>query len=193
MLLKKLLVPLNLQTFADDAAEETSGAEEKPNQDVNENNENEGVKTFTQDEVDTIIKGRLAKERKSWEKLIQDQQTEAEKLASMSEKEKKSYQEKKKESDLAEREAAITRRELMAQAKDSLADKGIPIELAEVLTFTDAETCNKSIQVVSKAFQAAVEKAVNDRLKGGATPKKASAQENQDAINDLVYKNMKGQ
>lgn len=192
MKLKKLLVPLNLQTFADDAAEETSGAEEKPNQDVNENNENGEVKTFTQDEVDTIIKGRLAKERKSWEKLIQDQQTEAEKLAGMTEKEKKSYQEKKRESDLAEREAAITRRELMAQAKDSLADKGIPIELAEALTFTDAETCNKSIQVVSKAFQEAVEKAVNERLKGGATPKKASAQET-DAINDLVYKNMKGQ
>lgn len=190
MSLKKLLVPLNLQTFADDAAEETSGAEENPNQDVSE--DNEGEKTFTQDEVDTIIKGRLAKERKSWEKLIQDKQTEAEKLAGMTEKEKKSYQEKKRESDLAEREAAITRRELMAQAKDSLADKGIPIELAEALTFTDAETCNKSIQVVSKAFQEAVEKAVNERLKGGATPKKASAQET-DVINDLVYKNMKGQ
>lgn len=192
MSLKKLLVPLNLQTFADDAAEETSGAEEKTNQDVNEDSENEGEKTFTQDEVDTIIKGRLAKERKSWEKLIQDKQTEAEKLAGMTEKEKKSYQEKKRESELAEREAAITRRELMAQAKDSLADKGIPIELAEALTFTDAETCNKSIQVVSKAFQEAVEKAVNERLKGGATPKKASAQET-DVINDLVYKNMKGQ
>lgn len=190
MSLKKLLVPLNLQTFADDAAEETSGAEEESNQDVSEDSENE-VKTFTQDEVDTIIKGRLAKERKSWEKLIQDQQTEAEKLAGMTEKEKKSYQEKKRESDLAEREAAITRRELMAQAKDSLADKGIPIGLAEVLNYTDAESCNASIEAVSSAFQQAVEKAVEERIKGGPTMKKASSQP-QKELEDEIYKNMKG-
>ena len=191
MLLKKLLVPLELQTFADDTAEESNVLD--GDQDVNTGVEREEkVKTFTQEEVDTIIKGRLAKERKSWEKQIQEQQTEAEKLATMTENEKKNYQEKKKETDLAQREAAITRRELMAQAKDTLADKGLPISLAEVLTFTDAETCNKSIDIVSKAFQDAVEKSVNDRLKGGTTPKKASAQEGQ-TLNDLIYKNMKGQ
>lgn len=191
MLLKKLLVPLDLQTFADDTAEESNVLD--GDQDVNTGVEREEkVKTFTQEEVDTIIKGRLAKERKSWEKQIQEQQTEAEKLATMTENEKKNYQEKKKETDLAQREAAITRRELMAQAKDTLADKGLPISLAEVLTFTDAETCNKSIDIVSKAFQDAVEKSVNDRLKGGTTPKKASAQEGQ-TLNDLIYKNMKGQ
>lgn len=193
MLLKKLLVPLDLQTFADDTAEESNVLDENRDQDVNTGVEREEkVKTFTQEEVDTIIKGRLAKERKSWEKQIQEQQTEAEKLATMTENEKKNYQEKKKETDLAQREAAITRRELMAQAKDTLADKGLPISLAEVLTFTDAETCNKSIDIVSKAFQDAVEKSVNDRLKGGTTPKKASAQEGQ-TLNDLIYKNMKGQ
>ena len=191
MLLKKLLVPLDLQTFADDTAEESNVLD--GDQDVNTGVEREEkVKTFTQEEVDTIIKGRLAKERKSWEKQIQEQQTEAEKLATMTENEKKNYQEKKKETDLAQREAAITRRELMAQAKDTLADKRLPISLAEVLTFTDAETCNKSIDIVSKAFQDAVEKSVNDRLKGGTTPKKASAQEGQ-TLNDLIYKNMKGQ
>ena len=106
--------------------------------------------------VDNIIKGRLAKERKSWEKQLVDQQTEAEKLASMSEKEKKQYQEQKRAKDLETREAAITRRELTAQAKEQLADKGLPITLAEILNFTDAESCNKSIETVEKAFQSAV-------------------------------------
>ena len=82
-----LAYPLNLQLFADEDAggsdnQDTSGKEDGKNDESQEQ-----TKTFTQDEVDNIIKGRLAKERKSWEKQLVDQQTEAEKLASMSEKE----------------------------------------------------------------------------------------------------------
>lgn len=91
-----LAYPLNLQLFADEDAggsdnQDTSGKEDGKNDESQEQ-----TKTFTQDEVDNIIKGRLAKERKSWEKQLVDQQTEAEKLASMSEKEKKQYQEQKR-------------------------------------------------------------------------------------------------
>ena len=185
-----LAYPLNLQLFADEDAggsdnQDTSGKEDGKNDESQEQ-----TKTFTQDEVDNIIKGRLAKERKSWEKQLVDQQTEAEKLASMSEKEKKQYQEQKRAKDLATREAAITRRELTAQAKEQLADKGLPITLAEILNFTDAESCNKSIETVEKAFQSAVEKAVEDRIKGGKPIKKATDDKTTDA--ELIYKNMMG-
>lgn len=61
---------------------------------------------------------------------------------------------------------AITRRELTAQAKVQLADKGIPTELAEILNLTDAESCKKSIEIVEKAFQTAVEKAVEEKQNG---------------------------
>ena len=176
--------------FADEDAggsdnQDTSGKEDGKNDESQEQ-----TKTFTQDEVDNIIKGRLAKERKSWEKQLVDQQTEAEKLASMSEKEKKQYQEQKRAKDLETREAAITRRELIAQAKEQLADKGLPITLAEILNFTDAESCNKSIETVEKAFQSAVEKAVEDRIKGGKPIKKATDDKTTDA--ELIYKNMMG-
>ena len=185
-----LAYPLNLQLFADEDAggcdnQDTSGKEDGKNDESQEQ-----TKTFTQDEVDNIIKGRLAKERKSWEKQLVDQQTEAEKLASMSEKEKKQYQEQKRAKDLETREAAITRRELTAQAKEQLADKGLPITLAEILNFTDAESCNKSIETVEKAFQSAVEKAVEDRIKGGKPIKKATDDKTTDA--ELIYKNMMG-
>lgn len=185
-----LAYPLNLQLFADEDVggsdnQDTSGKEDGKNDESQEQ-----TKTFTQDEVDNIIKGRLAKERKSWEKQLVDQQTEAEKLASMSEKEKKQYQEQKRAKDLETREAAITRRELTAQAKEQLADKGLPITLAEILNFTDAESCNKSIETVEKAFQSAVEKAVEDRIKGGKPIKKATDDKTTDA--ELIYKNMMG-
>ena len=108
----------------------------------------------------------------------------------MSEKEKKEYQAKKKQEDLDAREAAITRRELTAQAKVQLADKGIPTELADVLDYKDADSCKKSIETVEKAFQTAVEKAVEERLKGGKPPKKAKDGTMSEA--DLIYKNMMG-
>lgn len=184
----------NLQLFA----EEDLGADDANSTDNQENqshegepeNENPQPKTFTQEELDKIVQGRIAKERKSWEKYLEDQKTEAEKLAGMSEKEKKEYQVKKRQEDLDAREAAITQRELTAQAKVQLADKGIPTELAEILNFTDADSCKKSIETVEKAFQSAVEKAVDERLKGGKPLKKAKDDTPSEA--DLIYKNMMG-
>lgn len=186
-----LAYPLNLQFFAEEGVGGSNQDDSSESEDNGNDNENqEQTKTFTQDEVDNIIKGRLAKERKSWEKQLVDQQTEAEKLASMSEKEKKQYQEQKRAKDLEAREAAITRRELTAQAKEQLADKGLPVTLAEILNFSDAESCSKSIETVEKAFQTAVEKAVEERIKGGKPIKKATDDKTTDA--ELIYKNMMG-
>ncbi len=169
-----LKYPLHLQLFA----EGDTGGNTEVNSGQESNTEIQGNKTYTQDELDKLISTRIADERKSWEKELLDQQTEAQKLEKMSAKEKKEYQEEKRIKDLDDREAAINRRELAAQAKIQLADKGIPTEMADVLNYTDAKSCSKSIDIVSKAFQAAVEKAVEERIKGGKAPKKAPTNSN---------------
>ena len=102
------------------------------------------------------------------------------------------YLQKKKEKELSDREAAITRKELMAEAKNTLAEKNLPAGLAEVLNYADAESCNKSIAAVEKAFQAAVEAAVQERLKGGTPPKKAPETNTQEALEKQVYNAMMG-
>lgn len=104
---------------------------------------------------------------------VQEAVTEAERLAKMNAEQKAQYEREKKEKEIADREAAITKRELMATAKEQLAEKGLPISLADVLNYASAEECSASIEAVGKAFQEAVEKAVNDRLSGGKPPKKA--------------------
>lgn len=108
-----------------------------------------------------------------WQALTDDKLTEAEKLAKMTKDEKAQYMQRKKEKELADREAAIVKKELMAEAKNTLAGKKLPSDLAEVLNYTDADACNKSIDAVEKAFQSAVEAAVQERLKGGDPMKKA--------------------
>lgn len=104
---------------------------------------------------------------------VQEAVTEAEKMAKMNAEQKAQYEREKKEKEIADREAALTKRELMATAKEQLAEKGLPISLADVLNYASAEECSASIEAVGKAFQEAVEKAVNDRLSGGKPPKKA--------------------
>ena len=104
---------------------------------------------------------------------VQEAVTEAEKMAKMNAEQKAQYEREKKEKEMADREAAITKRELMATAKEQLTEKGLPTSLAAVLNYASAEECSASIEAVGKAFQEAVEKAVNDRLSGGKPPKKA--------------------
>lgn len=190
---KKFMFPLDIQLFADDNSGDGSGND--GDQGTGQDNQDSGeggqeTKTFTQEELDKIVQGRIAKERKAWEKHLEDEKTEAQKLETMSEKEKKKYQEEKRIKELDDREAAITRRELTAQAKVQLADKGIPTELAEILNLTDAESCKKSIEIVEKAFQSAVEKAVEERIKGREPMKKAKDAKLTDE--ELVYQKMMG-
>lgn len=178
--LSKGYYSLNLQMFAEednaggsDDADGTDKDDSTTGKGPDDNGDDTGTKTFTQDDVNRMLQDRITRERESWEKKLADQKTEAEKLANMSEAEKKKYQEQKKTSNLEEREAAITRRELTATAKEQLADKGLPISLADVLDYKDAESCKKSIDSVAKAFQEAVEKAVEERIKGTGTMKKS--------------------
>lgn len=123
--------------------------------------------------VQKAINTALTSAQEKWNALTDDKLSEAEKLSKMTNEEKSQYLTKKREKELAEREAEITRRELRAEAKSTLAEKSLPVGLSEVLNYADAESCNKSISAVEKAFQEAVEAAVQERLKGGVPPKQA--------------------
>ncbi len=133
-----------------------------------------------QAEFDRRVQKALGTAKDKWSALMDDKLSEAEKLSKMNKEEKTEYMRQKQEKDLLDRESAITRRELMAEAKNTLAEKKLPTSLAEVLNYTDADSCNKSITAVEKAFQEAVQAAVEDKLKGGKPPKKATSQEDAD-------------
>lgn len=138
------------------------------------------------------IEKAVNKAQEKWRVLTDDKLSEAERLAKMTKEEKAEYQQKKREKELSDREAAVTRKELMAEAKNTLAEKNLPAGLAEMLNYADAESCNKSITAVEKAFQAAVEAAVQERLKGGTPPKKAPETNTQEALEKQVYDAMMG-
>lgn len=119
-------------------------------------------KMISQSEVNRIVQETIARERKKAEEA----RTEAEKLAKMTEQQRAEHAAKKREEELAKREADITRRELRATAAENLAAKNLPSAMLDVLDYTSAEACSKSIETLSEAWSKAVQAGVEDRLKG---------------------------
>ena len=163
----------------DPAGGNLAGGADKPGEGGKDPSFDEVLKGGHQAEFDRRIQKAidtaLTNQKSKYEALMDDKLSEADKLAKMNKEEKAQYLQQKKERELSDKEAAITRRELMAEAKNTLAEKKLSVGLAEVLNYADADSCNKSIAAVEKAFQEAVQSAVEEKLKGGTPPKKAPA------------------
>ena len=201
-------VPMNLQLFAEGGDGAGTGDTGNGGGSAGDEGSGEGGKDTPPSFDDFLITGdnqaefdrRLQKaintavsnEQKKWQAMTDDKLSEAEKLAKMTEEEKTKYLQQKREKDLTAREAAVTRKELMAEAKNTLAGDNLPVELAEVLDYTDADSCKKSMGKVKTAFQKAVEIAVEEKLKGGKPPKKAPGTDAQEALEKQVYNAMMG-
>ena len=106
------LFKMNLQLFAEEPQTEPAQQEPAPE------TEPAPERKYTQAEVDAAIASRFSRANKDVEKRIeaarQEARSEAEKAAK-------------------EREAEITRRELMATAKDELAKRKLPSGLLDIL------------------------------------------------------------
>lgn len=125
-------------------------------------------KTFTQEELEKILEKRLAREKKNLAEKIEAERQEAEKLAKMSEREKQQALLDKREKALAEREAALEKANLLNETTKQLSSKNLPIEFADYLMAEDAENTFNRISEFESKWNAALEIAVNERLKGNA-------------------------
>ncbi|GHU79763.1 hypothetical protein AGMMS49992_32120 [Clostridia bacterium] len=137
-------------------------------------------KTY-QAEFDRRVSQALNKRQAEWQKELTSQlsqaRTEAEKLARMTAEQRAAHESEQREADYASRLQELTRRELRAQAADTLAGRGLPLKLLATLNLTDADACKASIEAVEEAYRESVEDGIKDRLRGTApkagTPGKA--------------------
>ena len=127
-----------------------------------EQSESQDEKKYTDADVDAIIDKKFAK----WRADQEAKESEAKKLAKMNADDKQAYQLKK-------REQEFNKRELTAEAKSILSERGLPIELVNNVNLTDADSVHESIDQLQKSWEEAVQKGVSERIKGGKTIKKA--------------------
>lgn len=132
---KRLLMPLNLQYFADPEGDgESEGQAAKPAADPNPtDSENpadpdkkgEEGKTFTRDDVAKMIAAETKKAVTSAEEKWRAEKDEAKKLAEMDEKEKTDYEKQKLQEEIDNLKREKTLAEMANTATSMLADKGI--------------------------------------------------------------------
>lgn len=130
-------------------------------------------KTFTQSEVDDLIKKRLAKQEKSFDKRMQEKLDEAEKLRKMNEAQKAEYEQEKQKAYIAELEAKINRSGLEREASKMLSEGGIAVDdkILGLVVKDTAESTQEAVESFVALVNDLADKKVGEKLKG-KTPKK---------------------
>lgn len=132
-------------------------------------------KTYTQEEVDALLQKeadrRVTEALKKAERKNQEKVKEAQKLAQMNEQEKYQYELEQREKAIVEKEKALALAENKNEAGKILAEKGLSLSLVDFVVAEDAETMNKNISLLDKAFKQSVKLEVEKRL-SSSTPKK---------------------
>lgn len=99
---------------------EPNEKQELSNQDGGEQTGGSPEKTFTQSQLDGIIKERLAKERE------------------------------RATADIAQREQDLSQREFTYQAKELLTSRNLPLELLDAIKAPDLDTLQKSLDIITQ-------------------------------------------
>lgn len=139
-------------------------------------------KTFTQAELDAIVKKRLDKAEQKFNERL-NQLEEAQKLAQMSEQEKQQFEFDKRvkeleqrEQALLEKESAYSKQQYQNEIENQLKAKGLPTDLADLLINLDAETVAKKIDSMSNAIGASVNSEIENKLKSSSIPQEPTKQ-----------------
>lgn len=117
---------------------------------------------MTEQDVDKRIQQAVDKARADWERA----QAESQRVAAMSAEERAGYELSRREAELNQREKRLLARELKAMALEKLAERGLPRELADALPYDSEQACLNGLDRLERAFRAAVQQAVDERLRG---------------------------
>ena len=164
-----------LQFFADDGGEGADGNDPDNGAGSEGGDDSAGEKKYTDEDVNALIERKFAEWQKKQEKN-RKRQDEAERLKNMTEQEKKDHkmEELQRQVDDLRKKDAMSK--MSATARTMLSEKDINVndDLIGMLVSEDAETTKSTVETFISAFQAAVNKAVKDALKGEA-PRKGGA------------------
>lgn len=173
-------IPYNLQFFAEDGGTEGDNGgtdESKPSiddflkgVDMNALFENEAVKAHLNKVADSRVTKALQTARTKWEQEQNENLSEAEKLAKMTEAQREKYQFDKDRAAFDAERAKFEHDKLAVAVSKQLTQAGLP-DLSEYITGKDAETTNANIAALTQTLGEWKKTIVADTMKGGTPPK----------------------
>lgn len=141
-------------------------------------------KTYTEADLHSEIE----KAKASW---AAEQQEQA-RLAKLTPEERAKAEADAKDQKLADLEARLLQRDLKDAALAKLEKEGVPVGLADLLTYTDQESMEKSLGRVQEVFKASLEAAVKERLRGRTPEGLGGAATAENALKDQIAQNIRG-
>lgn len=164
---------LNLQHFAEQGGNPDDDPETNNQSGENSkgNDDQQGEKTFTQEEVNEIIEKRIAREQKK----ADEKAKEAEKLAKMNKDQKAEYEREQMQKELDAYKAKEARNEMKKHASDVFKNNEITPndELLEIVTADTADQTQANVQAFNEVLNNMVKEQVQAKLYQG-TPKNYS-------------------
>ena len=157
-------IKMNLQLFAEPEAAPEPPVESPP----------EPPKTFTEDEVraqvqaetDRKVTKALETARVKWAEEEQAKVKQAEELAKLSEKERAAKELEIQRTEFEQEKSKFQRERLTLQTEKDLISKDMPAEFAPFVVADTAEQTLININTLQASWQAAIEKAIDDKVKG---------------------------
>jgi len=125
-----------------------------------------GVKTFTQEEVNSLIAARVNELNDKNKSAIEEALIEYDRKAKLTQEEKEKEESTKREAEIREREEQITLRERRIEAQNMLLEKQIPIELVDFVVELDEKKTKDNVELLAKNYIKSVEDGVKNKLKG---------------------------
>lgn len=155
---------MNLQLFSEDKTQDPQPEQAPPEQ----------PKTFTEDEVkaqvqaeaDRRVSKALETAKVKWAEEEQAKVKQAEELAKLSEKERLAKELEIQRNEFEQEKSKFQRERLTLQTEKDLINKNLPPEFAELLVSENAEKTLEKINMFEASWQAAIERAIDDKVKG---------------------------
>lgn len=198
--MEKLLngpMKLNLQLFADEGNNNTNPSNNNnsstipptgdssnqnngdKNDDNNNNSNSNSSRTFTREDVRKMLSAETNKaiekfKNESLPSLLDEASKKGEERAKMTESQRRKADEDARIKELEAREQALNQREALTSTKDLLSKNELPLDFADMLTDLDENKRLDNVLNFKKAFNAAVQAGVENRLKGQHNPQAGS-------------------
>lgn len=171
----------DLQRFADGEGADVQQQPAPPAENVEIQDGEKKSEPKQEIDLDAKLNDMLSKAQQAWEaewkkreaaikKEAERQKKEAERLSRLSDEERQKAEIENGRRELEIKEKELQRKELMLEMTKVLDERKIPVKFMEYLIAEDNESTLKRITDFEKEYKAAIEAAVNERLKGKTPP-----------------------
>lgn len=196
-MIPKILMPMNLQFFAEDTGADGSQENQQNGESQSENdtntqdsendqdssNESSDQHTYTDEQVNEIVKKRLARAEKEKQAAVD----EAAKLAKMNADQKKDYELQKAQKERDELKSQLASYQMGKQARSMFEDAKVSVtedDLKHVVT-PEAESTETNVKWLIAHDQAVAERVRQELLKG-STPLDPSSNRKTKSLKDMT-------